>query len=176
MGVHLDGFLHIVQCRARAHRLGRIARPKRSASRSRFHWCGIAASRRRPGGVCFRLRLFLVLVEPAVLTMTHGYAIALLAMDPLQMAVAQDLSSRYCPHSKSVFLLRCFVLFAAFVAVAVSLFFIAYRSHKRPGARAALIVAAGAVLLFAIGAGALVLYGLSGCSGGAAEGLIWDWP
>ena len=39
-----------------------------------------------------------------------------------------------------------------------------------------LSIVAGAVLLFALGSGALVLYGLSGCSGAAAEGLIWDWP
>lgn len=108
--------------------------------------------------------------------MAHGYAIALLAMDHLQMAVARDLSSRSCPHSNTAFLSRLVVLFAAFVAVAVSLFYSANRSATRPWARASQLVAAAVVLLFAIGGGALVLYGLSGCSGTPAEGLIWDWP
>ncbi len=107
--------------------------------------------------------------------MTLGYTVVLLAIDHLQMAVAQDLSSRYCPHNKAVFLMRFSALFVVFAAAALSLLLAAYRSTKR-SARAPLYVVAGALLLFAIGSGALVLYGLSGCSGAAAEGLIWDWP
>jgi len=107
--------------------------------------------------------------------MTPGYTVVLLAIDNLQMAVAQDLSSRYCPHDKTVFLMRSWALFALFAAAALSLFLAAYRSTNRSG-RMPLYIVAGALLLFAIGSGALVLYGLSGCSGAEAEGLIWDWP
>jgi hypothetical protein len=107
--------------------------------------------------------------------MTPGYAVVLLAVDGLQTAVAQELSSRYCPHSKTAFLMRSCVLFAVFAAAALALF-LAARSAKRPSVRTPLYVVAGALLLFAIGSGALVLYGLFGCSGAAAEGLIWDWP
>jgi len=32
--------------------------------------------------------------------MTPDYTVVLVAIDPLQMAVAQDLSSRFCPHSR----------------------------------------------------------------------------
>jgi hypothetical protein len=104
------------------------------------------------------------------------YNVGLLALDHLQMAVAQELSSRYCPHSKAVFLTRSWALFAIFAAAGLSLFFAAYRSRKRSPAQTPLYVVAGAFFLFAIGSGALVLYALSGCSGTAAEGLIWDWP
>jgi hypothetical protein len=108
--------------------------------------------------------------------MTPGYAVVLLALDHLQMAVAQDLSARYCPHSKAAFLMRFWALLAVFAVAALSLFLAAYRSTNRPSGRTPLYIAAGALLLFAVGSGALVLYGLSGCSGAAAEGLIWDWP
>jgi hypothetical protein len=108
--------------------------------------------------------------------MTAGYSVVLLAIDHLQIAIAQDFSSRYCPRSKAVFLMRFWALFALFVAAALSLFLTAYRSPKRPSGRTSLYIIGGALLLFAIGGGALVLYGLSGCSGIAAEGLIWDSP
>jgi hypothetical protein len=108
--------------------------------------------------------------------MTPGYTVVLLAIDHLQMAVAQDLSSRYCPHVKAVFLMRFWALFALFAAAALSLFLAGYRSTKRPSGRTTLYIVAGVLLLFAIGSGALVLTGLSGCSGTAAEGLTWDWP
>jgi len=107
--------------------------------------------------------------------MTPGYTVVLLAIDRLQMAVAQELSSRYCPHNKAVFLMRFWVLSAVFAAAALSLLLAAYRSANR-SRRTSLYIVAGALLLFAIGSGALVLYGLSGCSGAAAEGLIWNWP
>ena len=108
--------------------------------------------------------------------MTPGYMVVFLAVDHLQTAVAQELSSRYCPHSKAVFLLRFWAIFAVFAVAGLSLFLTAYRSAKRPWDRTPLYIVAGAFLLFAIGAAALVLYGLSGCSGAAAGGLIWDWP
>ena len=108
--------------------------------------------------------------------MAYGYKAVLLAVDQLQMAVAQDLSSRYCPHSNPVFLARSWALFATFAVLAVALFLAANRSTKRPSGRTLPYVLAGVLLLFAIGSGGLVLYGLSGCSGVATEGLIWDWP
>jgi hypothetical protein len=108
--------------------------------------------------------------------MTSGYNVVLLAIDHLQVAVAQEFSSRYCPQSKAVFLTRFWALFALLVVTALSLYLTAYRSAKRPSVRTPLYVVAGALLLFAIGGGALVLYGLSGCNGVAAEGLIWNWP
>jgi hypothetical protein len=107
--------------------------------------------------------------------MTPGYEVVLLTIDRLQMAVAQELSSRYCPHSKAAFLIRSCWLFAVFAAAALALF-LGARSAKRLSVRTPLYIVAGALLLFAIGSGALVLYGLSGCSAAAAEGLIWDWP
>jgi len=107
--------------------------------------------------------------------MTPRYQAVFLAIDRLQMAVAQELSSRYCPHGKAAFLMRLCVLFAVFAAAALAPF-LAARSTKRPSVRTSLYIVAGALLLFAIGSSALVLYGLSGCSGAAAEGLIWDWP
>jgi predicted anti-sigma-YlaC factor YlaD len=94
-------------------------------------------------------------------------------VDHLHLAVAHDLSSRYCPHSKAIFLTRFWTLFALFAAVALAVFSAA---RKRTSARMPLYIIAGIFLLFALGSGALVLYGLSGCSGAAAEGLIWDWP
>ena len=94
-------------------------------------------------------------------------------VDRLYLAVAQDLASRYCPYSKAIFLTRVSWLFALFAAVALAVFVAA---RKRSSNRMPLYIIAGALLLFAIGSGALVLYGLSGCSGTAAEGLIWDWP
>jgi hypothetical protein len=105
--------------------------------------------------------------------MTFGYSIVLLAVDHLQTAVAQELSVRYCPHDKAIFLVRCLALLAVFTAAALTLFLTAYR---RSSGRTPRYIIAGGLLLFAIGTGALVLYGLSGCSGVAAEGLIWDWP
>ncbi len=108
--------------------------------------------------------------------MTPGYKVLLLAIDRLQIAVAQELSSRYCPHSSAAFLARFWALFAVVAAAALGLYFAANRIAKGTSGRAPLYIVAGGLLLFAIGSGALVLYGLSGCSGAAAEGLIWDWP
>jgi len=108
--------------------------------------------------------------------MTPPYSVVFLAIDHLQVAVAQDLSSRYCPHSKAAFLAKLWALFAVFLATTLALFIAANRSTKRPSGRMALYIVAGGLLLFAIGGCALILYGLSGCSGAASEGLIWDWP
>jgi hypothetical protein len=110
------------------------------------------------------------------LNIADGYQVVALAVDHLRMAVSQDLSSRYCPDNKTVFLMRGLALFAVFVAVALALFFIA--NHRKKGGSVPLLlwIIACALLAFAIGSAALVLYGLSGCSGAAAEGLLWNWP
>jgi hypothetical protein len=94
-------------------------------------------------------------------------------MDTLQLAVARDLASRYCPHSTAIFMTRGWSLFALFVAVALAVFVVA---RSRASDRMPLYIAAGAILLFTLGSGVLVLFGLAGCSGAAAEGLNWDWP
>ncbi|HET6276685.1 MAG TPA: hypothetical protein VFE16_12215 [Candidatus Cybelea sp.] len=106
--------------------------------------------------------------------MAYGYRILLLAIDDVQSAVSQELSSRYCPFSKTVFLTRFWTLFALLLVAAFVIVAIARR--RRQGASDPLQIVAGVLLLFAIGSGALVLYGLSGCSGAAAAGLIRDWP
>jgi hypothetical protein len=97
-------------------------------------------------------------------------------MGHAEMAVARDLAARYCPHSKGVFSLRLWAIFAGFVAAALVLFSAANRYAKQSPGRTQLFIVAGALLLFAIGSVAFVLYGLSGCSGTAAAGLVWDWP
>jgi hypothetical protein len=121
------------------------------------------------------LRFLLVLVGTFVLARDTGYTVVLLTVDQLQTAVAQDLSSRYCPHSKTLFLVRSLALFGVFAAAVLALLFAANHA-KHPSGRTQVHIVAGALLLFAIGSGALVLYGVSGCSGAAAEGLIWNWP
>ena len=99
-----------------------------------------------------------------------------LTLDHAQMAVAQDLSARYCPHSKLLFLTRMCAIVAGLAVVGLAAFLAAYRGRERSSSRTALYALAAVVLLFAIGIAALVLYGLSGCSGPPAEGLTWDWP
>jgi heme A synthase len=102
--------------------------------------------------------------------------VVFLALDHAQMAVAQDLSARYCPHDKLVFLTRLFASFAGFAVVGLAALLAAYRGRERSSSRTALYAFAVIVLMFAIGSAAFVLYGLSGCNGPPAEGLTWDWP
>jgi len=97
--------------------------------------------------------------------MVQWHQLVIFALDHLQSAVVHDLASRYCPPSKGAFLMRFWLLFALFVLAAPAAFLAARRR-----------AIAWAVLVFAIGAGALVLYGLSGCNGAAAAGLFWEWP
>lgn len=110
------------------------------------------------------------------MNIADGYQVVALAVDHLRMAVSQDLSSRYCPDDKTVFLTRGLALFAFFVAVTLALFFIPNHRKKGGSIPLPLCIIACALLAFAIGSAALVVYGLSGCSGAAAEGLLWDWP
>ncbi|MBV8343763.1 MAG: hypothetical protein JO190_02090 [Candidatus Eremiobacteraeota bacterium] len=94
-------------------------------------------------------------------------------MDPLHAGVAADFSSRYCPLSTALFLARFWALLSPVVAIALAALLAA---SMRAYQRMPLIIVAGAFVLFALGVAALVLYGLSGCSGAPAEGLTWDWP
>lgn len=98
------------------------------------------------------------------------------AVDSLYVAVAHDLSSRYCPVDRAVFLGRLGILAAAFACIALLLFsFAKFRKQNAQGKELGYI-AAGAVAVFAIGSSALVIFGLSGCGGATEAGLIWDWP
>jgi hypothetical protein len=108
--------------------------------------------------------------------MAHGYNVVLLALSHVEMVVAGDLSSRYCPRSKGAFLLRVLVVAGMVFGAALMLFFAANRGRKQSARRAQLLIVAVALLLLGIGGIALVLFGLSGCRGTAAEGLIWNWP
>lgn len=100
----------------------------------------------------------------------------LLAVDHLYVAVADDLSSRYCPVDRTLFLGRLGFLFAAFACIAVLLFLFARFSRGNASRKELAYIAACAVAAFAIGSGALVIFGLSGCSGATQAGLTWDWP
>jgi len=98
------------------------------------------------------------------------------AVDPLYDVLAKDLASRYCPVDRAVFLGRLGIGFAACVAVALLLFALATLWRQKPQRKAIIYLVASAVALFAIGSGALVIIGLSGCSGATQAGLTWDWP
>jgi hypothetical protein len=94
-------------------------------------------------------------------------------VDPLHVAVAKEFSVRYCPQSIATFVIRFWLLFAVFAVLALAVFVAA---RTRASNKASLYLIAGVLLLFAFGSGALIFYGLSGCSGAAAAGLTWDWP
>jgi hypothetical protein len=97
------------------------------------------------------------------------------AVDHLYSAVAYDLSSRYCPVDRNLFLGRLGASLAVLACIALLLFLFArFRVRARGKERA--YVAACAVAVFAIGSGALVSLGLSGCGGATQAGLTWDWP
>ena len=174
-GADVDGYRAVVQCSGRIARVGSSARGDRGDSRLVRERCGTLAARRDRRWFPFILQSLLVLVTTLVLNIADGYQVVALAVDHLRMAVSQDLSSRYCPDDKTVFLTRGLALFAFFVAVALALFF---ANHRKKGGSVPLplSIMACALLAFAIGSAALVLYGLSGCSGAAAEGLLWDSP
>lgn len=102
--------------------------------------------------------------------------IRLLGVDHLSAAVADDLASRYCPVARTLFLERLGVLIAACAGAALALFTLGrLRAHNLQRKELA-VISAYAISLFAIGGGAVVLYGLSGCLDGSVAGLTWDWP
>ena len=108
--------------------------------------------------------------------MAHLEVSLFLAVDHLQSAVAQEFMARYCPHSKAAFLTKLGVFTSLFILAAVALFFAGKRVTDHRIIAPPYRIAACALLAFTLGTAALMLYGLSGCSGAPAEGLIWDWP
>lgn len=87
-------------------------------------------------------------------------------MDSLTVAVAHELSSRYCPTNKESFLVTLALLVVAFCVAGIVL------GRFGRVARVAGIV----LILFAIGGGALDLFGLAGCGAHFSPGLAWDNP
>lgn len=100
----------------------------------------------------------------------------LFAVDSLYATVTHDLSSRYCPTDKTVFLGRLGILIAAFAGVALLLLLFAKFRTQNAQRREMAYMCACAFAVFAIGGGILTLIGLSGCGGEAEAGLIWEWP
>lgn len=84
----------------------------------------------------------------------------------LVRAVTESLASGYCPTNEALFLEQLFSLVAVFCIAGIVLL--------RFG-RAARI--AGIMLVvFAVGAASIDLFGLSGCNGHIENGLTWDHP
>jgi len=98
------------------------------------------------------------------------------AANPLYEVLAKDLASRYCPVDRSVFLGRLGISFAVFASIALLLLAFATFGKQSSQRKALTYLVACAVAVFAIGSGALVIVGLSGCSGAYQAGLTWDWP
>jgi hypothetical protein len=98
------------------------------------------------------------------------------ASDHLYAAVANDLSSRYCPVDRSLFLGRLGIFLGVFALIALLLFSFAKLKSRNVHGKEVAYVCACAVAMFAIGSGALVMLGLSGCGGATEAGLTWDWP
>jgi hypothetical protein len=71
---------------------------------------------------------------------------------------------------------RLGILLAALACVALLFFAFAKFGSRNAQRKTTAYIAACAVALFAIGYGALVIVGLSGCAGATAAGLTWDWP
>jgi len=99
----------------------------------------------------------------------------MIAVDHLTTAVMDALSSGYCPTSKTVFLLRLVVAVAIFCCAGFGLIAAGSRS-RGPESRFALRVCGAVAIVFALGAAAWDLFGLSGCGTHATAGLLWDWP
>ncbi len=97
-------------------------------------------------------------------------------LDPLTTAVIRDLSSRYCPVDKATFLGRFGASVAVLAVITLLLFAIARFGAKDARRKRLTYFAACGVAVFALGYGALVTFGLSGCAGGYTAGLTWDWP
>ena len=97
-------------------------------------------------------------------------------MDGLHTTVTDTLASGYCPTNEGVFvtaLLSC-------VGVPCALGFILSRvaAHAAVGVRFkfAALMLASFLVLFALGAGAFELFGISGCDGRTIDGLTRDYP
>lgn len=84
----------------------------------------------------------------------------------LNPAVADSLASFWCPTNRASFLATLFALVAAICIVGIVL-----RRFGRVARIAGLVL-----ILFAIGGGAMELFGLSGCGPHFAAGVTWDRP
>lgn len=91
-------------------------------------------------------------------------------------ALINDLSSRYCPVDRTIFLERLGLIFALLAGLSLLLFAVGRLGAKYSHRKELAYIAAWAVVAFAIGSGLLVILGLSGCGGGSQAGLTWDWP
>jgi len=85
------------------------------------------------------------------------------------------LSSRYCPIDARLFLVR-FGVFAATLGALALLAAVTARRAKSARRKELAYLGVCAIVLFAIGYGALVIFGLSGCGAGYTPGLTWEWP
>ena len=94
----------------------------------------------------------------------------------LSAAVANDLSARYCPVDRTLFLGRLAVFVAIFAGAALLLLAVAKLRARNVQGKELAYIGACAAIAFAIGSGALVIFGLSGCGGATEAGLTWDWP
>lgn len=97
-------------------------------------------------------------------------------MDHVHAAVADALASGYCPANKTVFLATLFALISSLCVIGLTLAVVARFRLRNPQLKIITTVVASMFVLFAIGVGALDLFGLSGCGNHIAEGLTWDQP
>ena len=99
----------------------------------------------------------------------------MIAVDHLTSAVAEALSSGYCPTNKAAFLGSLAALVGIFCIAGIAAI-AAARRKDNDRARHALRIAGTVLVVFAIGAAALNLFGLSGCGPHATAGVTRDWP
>lgn len=92
------------------------------------------------------------------------------------LTIVHDLSSRYCPVDRALFVERLAVTLAAVACIALLLSAVGRFKRLEPNRKQTWYIAACAVALFAAGSGMLVIFGLSGCGGATEAGLTWDWP
>jgi hypothetical protein len=113
---------------------------------------------------------------PIITTVLAAVKLFLAGDNALYVALAKDLSSRYCPVDRTIFLSRLGVLLAVCACIGLLLFAFAKYRKQSAQRRERAYIAACAVAAFAIGGAALVIFGLSGCGGATEAGLTWDWP
>lgn len=113
---------------------------------------------------------------PIVTTFLAAAKLFLAVDDALYVALAKDLSSRYCPVERTIFLSRLGILLTLCACIAVLLFSFAKFSKQSAQFKQRVYIAACALAIFAIGGGVLAIFGLSGCGGSTEAGLTLDWP
>lgn len=100
----------------------------------------------------------------------------MIAVDHLHAAVMDALSSGYCPRNKAIFLMTLFTLVSTFCVFGLAVAGVARFRLRDARFKIVAYIVASMLVLFAIGAGALDLFGFFGCGNHIAEGLTWDWP